>query len=81
MGSTVDAHKKARYGHRDWLVWVDRHGERHAERATAETIKAAMLACGTKRPFVMYLANSGTGFLMTWRIAVNVLSNAKAGYL
>lgn len=79
--SAIDAYKKARYGRRDWLVWVDRQGERHAERATAETIKAAMLACGTKRPFVMYLANSGIGLQMTWRIAVNVLSNAKTGYL
>lgn len=39
---------KARYGHRTWVMYLGRDGLWHGARATADTLKRAMLATGTK---------------------------------
>lgn len=77
----TDARRKARYGHRDWLVWLDTHGARHARPLDAATLKAAMLATGTRGHFTLYEATTGNPWRVTWPHAVAMLANAKRGYL
>ncbi len=77
----IDARKKARYGHRNWIVWHDGKAVRHCARLTAESVKAAMLTCGTQGHFTMYEASTGTPWRVGWRHAANLLANARAGYL
>jgi hypothetical protein len=64
------AKRKSRFGHRDWIVWKDRNGEFHAELATADSFKAAMLAVGTKGAFSVE-GSDGCSYYMTWRLAVS----------
>ena len=71
----VFARRKARYGHRDWLVWTGRDGKRYAALRTVEGIKQAMLATGTQGYFTCYVANTGTGMVVTWQIAAMWLRN------
>src|SRR4051812_7729055 len=56
-GAFEQAKRKARYGHRDWLVWTDCAVGQIAAPRTAESIKAAMLATGSQRPFFMLHAS------------------------
>jgi len=74
-----DAHatakRKARYGHRPWIVWQE-NGAGRAEPANAEKIKAAMLATGTQRHFHGY-DTTGTGNILKWRMALTWLRNTK----
>ena len=67
--------RKARYGHRPWIVWQE-NGAGHAEPATAETIKAAMLATGTQEHFTGF-DPSGTGHVLRWRMALTWLRNSR----
>ncbi len=78
--SAVQAAKlKARKGHQDWLVWRTHQGHWAYARATAEAIKAAMLATGTARRFWLYAANSGVGHTLSWRLALTVRRNMIGG--
>ena len=67
--------RKARYGHKDWIFW---HGQ--GQMKTPDTIKKAMLACGTQEYFLLVCANDGHTMLVNWRTAVTMLNNAKRGY-
>jgi hypothetical protein len=69
--------KKSSY---DQIAWRDRSGVRHEERVTAESVKAAMLAAGTKGRFTVYSARTGTPLSITWRLAVAYFANLKRGY-
>ena len=73
------AGRKARYGHGPWVVWKEGDTGR-AERATPETIKAAMLATGTQQHFHGY-DTTGTGNILRWRTALTWLRNSQGGYL
>lgn len=75
-----DAQRKAKYGHRPWIFYRERSGVPHAERATPEAIKAALLACGTQRSWTL-LCSDGTPMMMNWPLGLIALANAKAGWL
>lgn len=75
------ARRKSRYGHKDWLFWVDRHGQKHASIRTVETIKAAMLDCGTQNNFILYHRSDGIGLVCTWSMGAMWLRNIKSGVI
>ncbi len=66
--------RKARYGHRPWIAWKEGDMGR-AEPATAGTIKAAMLATGTREHFTGF-DTTGTGHVLHWRGALTWLRNS-----
>jgi hypothetical protein len=73
----TDAERMARYGHRDWLTWRDKDGVDHADLVSAASIKAAMLACGTGRKFVLHQGSTRHRFIVSWRLASQMLRNAR----
>lgn len=75
------AKRKARYGHRDWLVWIGRDGKRYAAPRTAESLKAALLASGTQGKFSMYCANDAQGWNIGWWHGVIMFKNARGGWM
>jgi len=70
--------RKERYGRYNWIGWKDRNGVLQADWQTYTNIKEAMLAMGTKGRLVTF--DSGTIHSYGWRVAVNMLHNAKMGY-
>lgn len=74
------AQRKARYGHRCWIVWADTYGGMHATRATAESLEAAIAAVGPRGKFTGYCGD-GTGMILNNAIATIWLSNARIGFL
>lgn len=80
MTEIKDPRHMAKYGHRDWLSWTDRNGLVHSERKTATAIKQALLDTGTQRKFHLFEASTGIGHLISWRMGVTMLGNAKLGY-
>ncbi len=75
-----EARRKARYGHRDWIAYTDKDGESIYTPASADTLKAAMLATGTQRSFTMICASDGILMKMSWWIANNVRMQFVRGY-
>lgn len=74
------ARNKARYGHRDWIVWKDKDGSGRAERLTAATMKECLLACGTKRgSWTLVCKNDGTGMMGFWWLGLNLIRQCKRG--
>jgi hypothetical protein len=67
------AERKARYGHRDWLYWVDRSGTLHVERKSVQSLKQALLDSGTNHYFVEIGANTAVRFICSWTIGLNML--------
>ena len=69
-----EARRKARYGHRDWFVWVDRQGNPVIQAVTAESIKRAMLDTGTQHSFI-YMSGmcSDVLFRVSWTYASRML--------
>ena len=76
----VIAKQKARYSHNDWIVWRDRAGVKHSARITVDTLKQAMLACGTQGTFTLYTGSSALPVMGVWTIACAWLANLKAGF-
>jgi len=74
------AERKARYGHRYWIVYR-LNGELRAECASAESLKAALLASGTQGKFTAYTPSTATPLRVGWRIGINMMHNARRGYL
>lgn len=76
-----EAQHRARFGHRDWVVWVDDQENKFAARLTFATLKQAMLANGTqRRDYWIYMASNGHCWGMSWPLAINFLANLKRGY-
>jgi hypothetical protein len=73
------ATRKARYGHRDWVVYPLRQGGWIAEAKTAGVVKSAMLQVGTAGKFFMYLASNATPMRMSWRLGLIQIANASVG--
>lgn len=74
------ARRKARHGHRDWIVWRDRTGDYHAECRTPATIKHALLANGTKgRAWWIISASTGVSLIGFWAMGLIMLRNARHG--
>ena len=69
----LEAQRKARYGRRDWVMWIDKCGMRHAAPKSVESVKAALLATGTQGTFAIYDKNTELPHLINWRIGVNVM--------
>lgn len=70
MKTLQDVIRKARYGHKNWVVY----GE-NAAVASRESIKTALLACGTQQRFTLVHANCGTPSWVTWRMGVAMMRN------
>lgn len=75
-----DLQKRARHSPYDYIRWRD-HGVIQEARATADTMKAAMLATGTRGSFTLFSARSGVRMHMTWSVAVCFWANLKNGWL
>lgn len=69
------AERKARYGGKCWIAWLDKNGVRRADHKNYETIKEAMLQTGTQGNFRFYDRNGA--MLVTWEIASIMLRNSK----
>lgn len=70
------AAKKARYGHKSWIVWQDRDREWHADVESASAVKRAMLAVGTQG---RWTAVSRHNYVQRWRDGLRILRNAAVG--
>jgi hypothetical protein len=77
--SFANAQRMARYGHTDWLWWVDSSGA-HATRKTQETLKAVLLAVGTKGKWTVISASDAVPLKGFWWLGLNMLRQMKAGY-
>lgn len=71
------AKRKARYGHKEWIAWVDSSGVGHADVKNYQSIKDAMLAKGTGGTFVLIGASNAHLMLITWRLGVQMLRNCR----
>lgn len=69
----------ARFGHRDWIWWHDENGS-HAAVLTAESLKAALLAVGTKGKWSLIGADNGVPSKGFWWLGINILAQFKRGY-
>lgn len=77
----AEATRKAKYGHRDWLVWQNRDGSWSARRASADAIKAALLAVGTAGRFTLVSASTAIRNKYNWRMGITFWRNARRGWL
>lgn len=73
------AMRKARYGHRDWIVWRDRCGEQHAEVKSLESVKRCLLDVGTKGDWSL-ICSGGTPMKGFWWLGINLLSQMRLGW-
>lgn len=74
------ASQKARYGHRNWIVWKDRQAVSfHAERLTADSMKRCLLAEGTKGKWVLVCRDRGDYMLGFWRMGLNLIYQCRRG--
>ena len=60
----------ARYGHRDWIWWVDKHGQSHAARKTPQTVKAMLLETGTRGDWALVSAKDGCPMKGFWEMGL-----------
>lgn len=82
MGETAFqvAVRKARYGHRDWIVWKDKDKQTYAAPMNMKSLKIAMLTHGTNDDFWLIHKNCGTMSYVCWAMAVNIRYQMKLGY-
>ncbi len=70
---------RARHSCYDQMVWRD--GETFREgRVTAENVKRALLAVGTRGHFSVYSARSDVAHRIGWRVGVAYLANLRRGF-
>lgn len=74
------AQRKAKYGHRHWIVWEDVMGKPHSAQATAENLQQA-IADVQGRKFSGYSPSTGIGNVLSRNVADVWLSNARQGCL
>ena len=72
-----EANRKARFGHKNMILWIDREGVAHNAQKTEQNVKKAMLDTGTQFCFNLYHANSSHAMILDWRMANTVRRNAK----
>jgi hypothetical protein len=72
--------RKARFGHRMWIVWTGRDGVRYADRATPETIKEALLAHGTQDRRWTLICEDGAPLKGFWFLGINVIKQLRMGW-
>ena len=78
MSKFEEAQSKSKYGRRDWVYWRDRAGQEHIAVRSVESLKTALLACGTKGDF--RLLSGGLAHIVKWRMGLIMLRNARAGH-
>lgn len=69
--------RKARYGHRDWVVWTDRAGTLHGQKACRAAIKAALLALGTQGKWLIIGASTGILYRHDFNDGCRMMRNAR----
>jgi hypothetical protein len=74
-----EAKRKARYGHRDWIWWVDKDGVHHADVKSAEVIKKALDAVGEDGHFGSLEASTGQGYRVNPEMTRTMIRNAQYG--
>lgn len=79
-GCVEAAYRRAKFGHRNWLVWETREGMPCAAVESVSSLKRAMLDNGTQGRFVIFERSTGVGLTIGWRLAVIRLSWLKLGY-
>lgn len=72
-----DVERKARYGHKNWVVFRDSYGDERAAVATRDSIKAALLAVGSQGSFTLVHANCGTKSRMNWAMGIVAMRNVQ----
>lgn len=82
-GSTAyqEASRRARYGHRDWIVWRDSEGVTQARRISREALIECLRANGTQGKWFYIGRSDGVGMRAGWRIGINLLYQIKHGLL
>jgi hypothetical protein len=74
------ARRKARYGHRNWIVWTDKQGQPQAEKVTPETMKRCLLDVGTKGKWMLVTADTGSLMKGFWYLGLVQISQAKRNF-
>jgi hypothetical protein len=74
------ASRKARFGHRDWLVWNDATGKSWAALKTLESLERAIREKSDK-DFMLYVGSTATPCIVDAGQARIMLANARRGYL
>ena len=74
------AERKARYGHRDWIVWRDETDTAKTAPRTTEALEQAIQESASRGYFHHYGASSGVSYLITPDLAVPLLENTRRGY-
>lgn len=75
------AKRKARYGRKDWISWVDKDGQIYADVFCGASVKPALLSVGTQGYFLRYSANDGVSMMYHWRDGTRWLRQFKAGVI
>lgn len=76
------AQHKARYGHKNWVVWKNKNNQWVAGVRTAETVKQAMLSTGTQGTFRAYLAcDPSSPMFVDWSLGSMWLRHLKKGFM
>ena len=75
-----EARRRARYGHKEWLLYIDRSGNHVYTMLSKASIKQAMLAMGTNGRCEMITASSACGLSVDWRCGVNILREYRKGW-
>jgi hypothetical protein len=70
--------RKARYGHKDWIVWTDGK-EGFAELCTAEAVKSGLDSLATQDRFWRISATSAQGQIVRQRAGEIMLRNCLRG--
>ena len=71
--------QKAKFGHRDWIYWSDKDGK-HAAVKSVESVKAALLAVGTKGFWALIHADSGVSSKGFFAMGLNLLRQMRHGW-
>lgn len=68
---------KARYGHRNWILWTNKAGEEVAAPVTPTSMKQCLLEVGTQGKWFFFSANCGTPTKGFWWLGLNLLAQSK----
>lgn len=72
--------RKARYGHKDWVIWKDRDGSYRAAPKSIESVKSALLATGTNGDWDLIGANDAWTMNCSWKMGLNMLKQMRYGF-
>jgi hypothetical protein len=75
-----EARKKAKFGHHDWITWIDKDGTRQARRVSQAAMKECLLAVGTKGKWWLICASDGVGMIGFWQMGLAIFNRYKYGY-